>query len=502
MYFTENTVKNAVRDLIGTADHMLKIWFVLKAMGLTKSNEIIVDTANSTPHLKKLFHSGNADGSFFVPFAHTSRFATMRNDAARSIIQTNCKKWIDGTVTGVNPTSFLNFSQTSSGISVSVGRQYPLGLGYGVEGFARDSNQRVCIPILQFAIWLFAQSEIKDTGKQLIIDAMKNELNLDDSECELVFVEKDIHIDFQSHPISDEQLQSICAEAFNDPITIEVKSESKTDYIKRVKNMITISEKPAWVTSSPVDQLKYLNEQGEKAILLYGPPRTGKTRAIDEVYGRDNADRCTIQLHEGWGYENLIIGFFPKEDGSGFKWKDGALLTAIKENKKIIVLEEVNRTHLSQALGEIFSLIEPAYRGEKYSIVLPNGESFFIPEDTVFFFTMNTIDTSTEDVDDALIGRMSSVFFPPRIEDLNSILTKSGISGEKKENILTVFNTILASYPLGHGYFAGIKDEIPFTKYYLHRIRPVLSNHFEAFKPELISQIDNTIDTLFSGDIK
>lgn len=123
MYFTAQTIKHAVREMRDSADHMLKIWFVLKAMGLGKSGNVIVDTGNSTPYLKRLFRSGADDGSFFVPFAHTSRFANMQADAARSIIQTNCKKWIDGTVTGVDPTSFLTFENTGNGISVSVNRQ-------------------------------------------------------------------------------------------------------------------------------------------------------------------------------------------------------------------------------------------------------------------------------------------------------------------------------------------------------------------------------------------
>lgn len=167
----------------------------------------------------------------------------------------------------------------------------------------------------------------------------------------------------------------------------------------------------------------------------------------------------------------------------------------------MIVLEEVNRTKLSQALGEVFSLLEPAYRGEEHAIELPNGETLFIPEETIFFFTMNNIDASTEDVDDALIGRMASVVFPPRIEDLNSMLVAAGVPDTDRENIKTVFNTIQGVYPLGHGYFANYNSSSSFLRYYLSRVRPVLCNHFEAFKPEIVAQIDNTVDTLFNtGD--
>lgn len=501
MYFTEDTIKTAVHDMRGAADHMLKIWFVLKAMGLTKSHSVIIDTSNSTPYLKKLFRSGNENGSFFVPFAHTERFAKMNNDAARSIIQTNIQRWASsGSIVTVDPTSFLSFENSTKGLTVSVGRQYPLGLGHNKTGFAREDGQRVNIPILQFAIWYFAQEDLADTSPQAIIQKMKSDLNLDDTECDLVFIKKPISMSFQDSPITDKQLSDICKNAFASPLTLEAKLETNSDYITRVKNMATVSEKPAWVNTSPEQQLRELLDNGEKAILLLGPPRTGKTRAVDSIYGRNIEERCTIQLHEGWGYENLITGFFPSKNGE-FEWKDGALLRALHASKKVIVLEEANRTRLSQALGEVFSLIESAYRGKDHAIELPNGENLFIPEDTIFFFTMNNIDTSTEDVDDALIGRMESVTFPPRIEDLNSMLMTQEISDTTRENIKTVFNTIQSVYPLGHGYFANYNGKISFVGYYLSRIRPVLCNHFEAFKPEVIAQIDNTVDTLFNtGD--
>ena len=498
MYFNEATIRAAVRDMRGGADHMLKIWFVLKAMGLTKTNSVTIDTSNSTPYLNRLFKSGNEDGSFFVPFAHTERFSKMKSDAARSIIQTNIQRWAsNGSVVTVDPTGFLSFQNSFNGLTVKVGKQYPLGLGHNKSGFAREDGQRVNIPILQFAIWYFAQENLDTKDPESIIKKMKNELHLDDSECDLIFIQKPISMTFQNTPITNKQLSEICNNAFSSQITLEPKLETNANYIKRVKNMTTISEKPAWINISPEEQIKNLLDQGEKAILLVGPPRTGKTRAIDNIFARNAENRCTIQLHEGWGYENLITGLFPNKEGR-FEWKDGALLKALHESKKVIVLEEINRTKFSQALGEIFSLIESSYRGNDFAIELPSGEMMFIPEDTIFFFTMNNIDSSTEDIDDALIGRIASVTFPPRIEDLNSILVATGISDTTREKIKTVFNTIQSFYPLGHGYFSSYNKSIKFSSYYLSRIRPVLCNHFEAFKPELIGQIDTTVDELFN----
>ena len=162
MYFNASTIKQAVRDLRGGADHLLKIWFVLKAMGLDEQTPIAIDTGNSTPYLKRLFSCGEPTGSFFVPFSHTSRFSFMKNDAARSIIQTTIQRWVSsGSVVTCDPTAYLSIQNDDKKLIVSVGRQYPLGLGYGKNGFALNDESRVAIPDLQFAIWLFARENLK-----------------------------------------------------------------------------------------------------------------------------------------------------------------------------------------------------------------------------------------------------------------------------------------------------------------------------------------------------
>lgn len=120
--------------------------------------------------------------------------------------------------------------------------------------------------------------------------------------------------------------------------------------------------------------------------MLYGPPRTGKTRLIDQIEPRNSEVRCTIQIHDGWGYDNLIQGLKPDADGK-WHWEDGPLKAAIEGGKKFIVLEEINRTVISQALGEVFSLIEDSYRGEANAITLRNGQKFSISDDVIFVMT-------------------------------------------------------------------------------------------------------------------
>jgi hypothetical protein len=112
---------------------------------------------------------------------------------------------------------------------------------------------------------------------------------------------------------------------------------------------------------------------------------------------------------------------------------------------------------------------------------------------------MNTIDKSTEDIDDALFGRIASVEFPPRIEDLATLLDAKKLDSVVSEKIRQLYPAILEVYPLGHGYFAGFNSSTDFTFYYLTHIRPVLCNYLLSFKPQELSKIDNMVDQLFGA---
>lgn len=502
-YVNKQTLQEALKRMKGTADHMLKIWFVLKGMGLKDGQSVEIDTSNSTPILNRLFSFGDDDGSFFIPFAHTKRFMTMKNDASRSIIQTNIQRWASsGSVVTINPTSYLHIAPSSNGRSLIVnkGRSYPDGLGYGKDGFALSDNSRVSIPDLSFAIWLARQEEIpEENPKEHLIQRMFDLLNLDNAEYELIFIKENFDVQFQDKPLTDSEINQICSNAIENADETDNNEifELNEAYRRRVRRMVTITSNPAWLKQDPKEQLKKLIENGEKAILLYGPPRTGKTRAIDSIVPRNSAERESIQLHEGWTYENLIIGLQPDIDSEKFIWKYGPLTKAIKEKKKYIVIEEINRTKISQALGEVFSLIESAYRGEEHGITLPNGDKLWIDKDVQFFFTMNTLDENTEDVDDALLGRMACIEFPPRVEDLAELLTIKGIDEDLSNKIKDFYNIILEYYPLGHGYFAGLTKDSDFITYYVSRIRPTLQNHFQSTRKEIVDQIDNAVDGVF-----
>ncbi|WP_068982489.1 AAA family ATPase [Tsukamurella pseudospumae] len=182
----------------------------------------------------------------------------------------------------------------------------------------------------------------------------------------------------------------------------------------------------------------------KKQIVLYGPPGTSKTwqarqlaeavirRAALDSWGPDtyfrnsdaveNAVRDNVfwlQLHPGYGYEQFIRGL--RLEGDVTRYRPGFLPWVVEQLEQraagsdlprlpgVLVLDEINRTNLSEMLGEAFSLLESGQRGTERE--LPgfdhdhDPDVLVIPEDLYVIGTMNEIDQSVETLDFALRRR-------------------------------------------------------------------------------------------------
>lgn len=501
------TLRLAIANLIGTAGHLLKIWLVLKKMGLDSSHGVSLDTGNSTDSLKLLFGCGAPDGSFFVPFASTPRFMEMKSDASRSIIQTNANRWAEsGSVVTCNPTGFLEFKSNDDGtIRVRVTRQYPNGLGHGLNGFATTKDESLHVPLAAFAVWYGKTTSIPNGLDPLkfLVQNLGSDLGLEQDELSLVFdANFQMAVQTRLKVLSDEEIYALTRTFLEGKgeRQVQIFEESEINYLKRVNRMSGDTSVPAWLKVTGQELFEEFLTSGATAMLLFGPPRTGKTYAIDRLIPRNSDERITIQIHDGWGYQDLVMGYRPKSDGT-WAWKSGPLLEAIRGGKKYIVLEEINRTLISEALGEIFSLIESNYRGENNSIVMPDASRFFIPKEVVLIATMNNVDKSTEDLDDALLGRMACIEFRPDAKILMTLLTVKNVKLGLRDRIVEAFIAVNTIYPLGHAYFEGLSEtstERDILRLYSTRIRPVLALSLGEFHRDEILQVDNEFDQLFA----
>ena len=213
MYITKETLAQALLDLKGTAHPLLKVWLTIKAMGLEAGKPVLIDTKNSTETLKLLFHSGDPSGRFYIPFSPTPSDEWMKGDASRSIIQTTIKKWFDGTITTVDPRSYLTITRADRKYKIELAPSYPQGLGDGQNGFSRGEGQMLAVPIVQFAVWVFCREAIPDDTANVaeyLCSKLRNLLHLSPAEESRVFKDTTFAISTSEKALTDANIFELC----------------------------------------------------------------------------------------------------------------------------------------------------------------------------------------------------------------------------------------------------------------------------------------------------
>ncbi len=250
-------------------------------------------------------------------------------------------------------------------------------------------------------------------------------------------------------------------------------------------------------------------ETGNQAVILWGPPGTGKTYESEEVVKellKINVDENIedylfsnneindkgyyeiIQFHPNYTYQDFIGGIAPSlgnkttSDTISYELREGIfkrfcdkaneIYEKERENEEnktkfIFIIDEINRAELSAVFGELLYALE--YRGK--SINLPYFGKFTIPSNVYIIGTMNNVDKSLVTFDLALRRRFGFFKLMPKLEVINEVL---GEKVEKEslnlyyEKCINLNNSIKDTldlgedYQIGQAYFLKIKD---FLKY-------------------------------------
>lgn len=253
------------------------------------------------------------------------------------------------------------------------------------------------------------------------------------------------------------------------------------------------------INDQDIKNIRDLVETGNQAIILWGPPGTGKTYQANELvcqmletnledlekvrfskiedFSSDSFKGCyeIVQFHPNYSYEDFIGGIAPKLDGSNLSYtlKEGVFKKfcdkATKSKKPFIfIIDEINRADLSAVFGELLYALE--YRGK--SINIPNfTEPFVIPQNVYIVGTMNNVDKSLVSFDLALRRRFGFFKVMPNINVLSSELAdivneknlEAYVGRCRKLNSDITNNQQLGlsdDYQIGHAYFLKIKDFI------------------------------------------
>lgn len=176
----------------------------------------------------------------------------------------------------------------------------------------------------------------------------------------------------------------------------------------------------------------------KKAVILAGAPGTGKTtiaRCIAKEITSDNETTKeaetkdayinaikidgplkkyleVVQFSAQYSYEDFVSGLKTDENGN-WTLKPGAFKSICdkaqadknKDNKYVLIIDEINRANTEEVLGEMFNLMES--RGTE--ITSRTGEKLVMPKNLYIIATMNSIDRGAGYLDMATISRFAVV---------------------------------------------------------------------------------------------
>ena len=269
---------------------------------------------------------------------------------------------------------------------------------------------------------------------------------------------------------------------------------------------------------SPFHSVKHPRNQ-----ILYGPPGTGKTwnvvnyamAIVDDVdvekigekdrarfhnlrFRFKNAEEwwgqiAMVTFHQSFSYEDFVEGIRPKlkdDEGLGYKLRPGIFRQiahaagAEKEQRFVLIIDEINRGNIPKIFGELITLIEDSKRlGETdgMSVTLPySNDDFGVPRNLYIIGTMNTADRSILLLDTALRRRFDFVEMMPDPEHERISADAQGVELQKMLKAMNERISLLLDreHQIGHTYLFDVTDLESLSEKFRNKIVPLLQEYF------------------------
>jgi hypothetical protein len=261
-------------------------------------------------------------------------------------------------------------------------------------------------------------------------------------------------------------------------------------------------------------------------LILFGPPGTGKTYALQQRYFGTKAssplpDYTFITFHQAYGYEDFIEGIRPRVVGDestgnlAYRLEDGVFkravraalrlanydgtigefcqLAAVERRAKLlgarpyaIFIDEINRGNVARVFGELITLLEPDKRlgaENELIVTLPySGTHFGVPPNLHVIGTMNTADRSVEALDAALRRRFEFEELSPQPSLLSFPMEGKIDLAEMLRTINHRIEKLLdRDHCIGHAYFLELKQDATLAglkRVFRNKVLPLLQEHF------------------------
>ena len=209
----------------------------------------------------------------------------------------------------------------------------------------------------------------------------------------------------------------------------------------------------------------------------------------------------------------------PARAGASLRLEDGIFKTmceralANPERTYLLVIDEINRAHVTKVLGELITLIEKDKRGRLTRYALPySKERFVIPPNLFVLGTMNTADRSIKMLDTALRRRFGFVELMPDLA-----LLEVQVGGVQLDDLLGELNRRIAheagrEKQIGHSFFLKggqpVSDGSEFAAIFRDEVVPLLQEYaaddfdelYTYLGPKIVDRDALTIDVEVLSD--
>jgi 5-methylcytosine-specific restriction protein B len=283
----------------------------------------------------------------------------------------------------------------------------------------------------------------------------------------------------------------------------------------------------------------YVVERSTEEILWLAKPNGSKLpipwEIIDELSSLLAAGRITLDdVRRKKVFENVPESRLEKYIVNGYQNILPPILEAIggsatprqRPQRRVLIIDEINRGNISKIFGELITLIEPSKRAgasEALTAILPySKQPFSLPSGLHIIGTMNTADRSLATIDIALRRRFVFEEVEPDVSSLEGI----EVVGVDVAKLLEVMNARIErlldrDHRIGHAYFLGltasddigqlrgvfVTQVIPLLQEYFfddwQRVRLVLNDHRKAEQADrFIVERSESVEQLFGpGDL-